>query len=75
MVKKNNNSGTGYEDGPCPFVLLNRAVFGHKTTAKLVFSFDSIVWSLVTSKSRVCNDIVGVNQRRWKELKSAASNL
>ena len=40
-----------------PFVLLNRAVFGHKTTAKLVFSFDSIVWSLVTSKSRVCNDI------------------
>ena len=28
--EEENNSGTGYEDGQYPFVLLNRAVLRHK---------------------------------------------
>ena len=38
VVKKEkveeDNSGTGYEDGQCPFVLHNHAVLRHKTNDK-----------------------------------------
>ena len=43
MVKKEDNSGTDYEEGQYPFVLYNCEVLTHKTTMKLlifVFSFD-----------------------------------
>ena len=70
--KEKENSETGCKDGQYPFVLYNRAVLPHKTTTKLlifVFSFDlsnkendSIVGSLVRSKSRVLMTfIIGSN--------------
>ena len=68
MVKKEDNSWTGYENGQVPFCSHG---LPHKTTTNcslLVCSFDlnklndPIVGSLVRSKSRVFNDFI------WKFL-------
>ena len=66
--EKEDNSGTGYEDGQYPFVLYNCAVLRHKTHFRLLVDYnnglnDPIVRSLVIKTGRVFfknNFIVGV---------------